>query len=80
MSALSAAAEDYLRLRRSLGHELAEAHVLPNSEALHAATEAYGPDGVYGHYLSYMLVVLPLAWLAFSSLFGKGQGQRSQAA
>jgi integrase/recombinase XerD len=28
MSALSAAAEDYLRLRRSLGHELAEAHRL----------------------------------------------------
>jgi high-affinity iron transporter len=59
-------------------HELAEAHVLPNSEALHWATEPYGPDGVYGHYLTYMLVILPLGWLAFSSLFGKGP--RSQAA
>lgn len=28
MSALSEAADDYLRLRRSLGHELAEAHRL----------------------------------------------------
>jgi len=50
-------------------HELAEANVLPNSEALHWATEPYGPDGVYGQYLTYMLVALPLAWLALSSLF-----------
>ena len=58
-------------------HELAEAHVLPNSEALHWATEPYGPDGVYGQYLTYLLVALPLGWLAFSSMFGKGP--RSQA-
>ena len=61
-------------------HELAEARVLPNSDALHWATEPYGPDGVYGHYLTYMLVALPLGWLAISSLFGRSQGQRSQAA
>jgi high-affinity iron transporter len=60
-------------------HELAEARVLPNSELLHAATEPYGPDGVYGHYLTYMLVALPLAWLAMASLFGRGH-QRSQTA
>jgi high-affinity iron transporter len=60
-------------------HELAEAHVLPNSEVLHWATEPYGPDGVYGQYLTYMLVALPLGWLAFSSLFGRSQ-QRSHAA
>jgi high-affinity iron transporter len=54
-------------------HELAEAHVLPNSEALHWATEPYGPDGVYGQYLTYLLVALPLGWLALSSLFGKNQ-------
>lgn len=59
-------------------HELAEAHVLPNSEALYWAIEPYGPDGIYGQYLTYLLVVLPLGWLAFSSLFGKGP--RSQAA
>ena len=60
-------------------HELAEAHVLPNSEALHWATEPYGPDGVYGQYLTYLLVALPLMWLALASLFGKHQGPRSQA-
>lgn len=59
-------------------HELAEANVLPNSEALHWATEPYGPDGAYGQYLTYLLVVMPLAWLAVSSLFGKAP--RSQAA
>jgi len=60
-------------------HELAEAHVLgASSEALHWATEPYGPDGVYGQYLTYLLVALPLGWLAISSLFGRGP--RSQAA
>ena len=52
-------------------HELAEAHVLPNSEALHWATEPYGPDGAYGQYVTYLLVALPLGWLAFASLFGR---------
>lgn len=52
-------------------HELAEANVLPNSELLHGATEPYGPDGIYGHYLTYLLVALPLAWLAVSSLFNR---------
>ena len=61
-------------------HELAEANVLPNSEALHWATEPYGPDGTYGQYLTYLLVALPLGWLALSSIFGKHQGPRSQAA
>jgi high-affinity iron transporter len=61
-------------------HELAEARVLPNSDVLHNATEAYGPDGIYGHYLTYMLVALPLGWLAISSLFGRSHGRRSQAA
>jgi high-affinity iron transporter len=52
-------------------HELAEANVLPNSQLLHGATEPYGPDGVYGHYLTYLLVALPLAWLAVSSVFNR---------
>ena len=59
--------------------DVALLHVLPNSEALHWATEPYGPDGMYGHYLTYLLVALPLGWLALSSIFGKHQGPRSQA-
>jgi high-affinity iron transporter len=51
-------------------HELTEANLFPYSEPLHWATEPYGPDGIYGQYLSYLLVLMPVAWLAFSSVFG----------
>jgi high-affinity iron transporter len=49
-------------------HELTEANLFPGSEPLHWATEPYGPDGRYGQYLTYLLVMLPLGWLAFSSM------------
>jgi hypothetical protein len=42
-------------------HESSEARLLPWSEILHTATEPYGPDGQYGHYVSYLLVALPIA-------------------
>ena len=63
-------------------HELTEANVLALDQWWHDATEPYGPDGIYGQYLSYLLVVLPVAWLGISSLLSKGpaQQQRSQAA
>lgn len=51
-------------------HELTEANVFPYSEPLHIATEPYGPDGLYGRYLTYLLVLLPMGWLAFASMFG----------
>jgi len=58
-------------------HELMEANIgIPNSEALHWATEPYGPDGRYGQYLTYLLVLLPLGWLLLSNVFHR----RSQVA
>ena len=51
-------------------HELTEANIFPYSEPLHIATEPYGPDGLYGRYLTYLLVLLPMGWLAFASMFG----------
>ena len=51
-------------------HELTEANILPYSEPLHVATEPYGPDGQYGRYLSYMLVIVPVGWLLFAGVFG----------
>jgi high-affinity iron transporter len=54
-------------------HELTEANLFPGSEALHWATEPYGPDGVYGQYLTYMLVALPLGWLLFAMVTGAGR-------
>ncbi len=47
-------------------HELAEGGFFPNSTVIHDATEAYGPDGIYGKWLSFGLVAIPLAWLLFS--------------
>ena len=49
-------------------HELTEANIFPYSEPLHWATEPYGPDGRYGKWLSFLLVMLPLGWLLVSSL------------
>jgi high-affinity iron transporter len=62
-------------------HELTEANIgIPNSEALHWATEPYGPDGIYGQYLTYLLVILPLGWLVASNLFGRRQSLPAQQA
>jgi len=67
-------------------HELTEANLFPGSEKLHWATEPYGPDGIYGQYLTYLLVVLPVGWLALSTILGSTRTpssnapQRSQAA
>jgi high-affinity iron transporter len=52
-------------------HELTEANLFPYSEPLHWATEPYGPDGRYGQYLSYLLVLLPMGWLVAAGLFGQ---------
>lgn len=56
-------------------HELSEANLFPGSEAIHWATEPYGPDGRYGQWLTYALVLLPMAWLALAAL----RGPREQA-
>jgi high-affinity iron transporter len=60
-------------------HELTEANLFPGSEALHWATEPYGPDGVYGQYLTYMLVAVPLGWLLFAMLTGGNRPQTRSA-
>jgi high-affinity iron transporter len=57
-------------------HELTEANLFAGSEALHWATEPYGPDGRYGRMLTYLLVALPVGWLAFAAAFG---GKRPSA-
>jgi high-affinity iron transporter len=60
-------------------HELTEANVFPYSETLHWATEPYGPDGRYGQYLTYLLVMLPLGWLVISSLMPRRVRQEPSA-
>ena len=61
-------------------HELTEANIFPNSQPWHDATEPFGPDGIYGQYLTYLLVLLPLTWLAVSSFLHRGGSHRSQTA
>ena len=62
-------------------HELTEANVFAIDQWWHDVTEPYGPEGVYGQYLTYLLVALPIAWLAISSLARRDtHPQRSQTA
>ena len=44
-------------------HEMSEQNFLPYSLPIHEATEAWGPDSLFGHVLTYLLVIAPLAWL-----------------
>jgi len=52
-------------------HEMSEQGYLPYSNFIHVHTEAWGPDSVFGHVLSYLLVILPLAWLALKATFSR---------
>ena len=51
-------------------HEFSEANVLPglDNEYWHEITEPLGPDGSYGIWLSYSLLIIPLAMLVWSQL------------
>ncbi len=44
-------------------HEFSEAGLLPNSEMLHAATEKFSPDGLYGKWFSPIMVSVCALWL-----------------
>lgn len=57
-------------------HEFAEAGVLPNSEALHTATEKFSPDGVYGQWFSVVMVGVCAAWLVGAWLFDRTRAVR----
>jgi high-affinity iron transporter len=49
-------------------HEFSEAELLPNSEAIHTATEPYSPVGIYGKWFSVAMVGVCAAWLAGATL------------
>ena len=44
-------------------HEFSEAGLLPNSEVLHAATEKFSPDGIYGKWFSVVMIGVCALWL-----------------
>ena len=49
-------------------HEMSEQNFLPFSGIIHERTESWGPDSAFGHVLTYLLVILPAAWLALKAL------------
>jgi len=61
-------------------HELAEANVFPNSVALHDATEPYGPDGLYGQWLTFGLVAVPLGFLVLTWFTERFRGRQTPLA
>ena len=58
-------------------HELSEAEVLPNSAAIHTATEPFSPVGIYGKWFSVLMVGFCAAWLLAISM--KDRFQRAHA-
>src|SRR5216683_7593622 len=52
-------------------HEFSEAGLLPNSEVLHAATEKFSPDGVYGKWFSLVMIAFCALWLLGGWLFDR---------
>ncbi|MCC7326712.1 MAG: FTR1 family protein [Burkholderiales bacterium] len=49
-------------------HEFTEAGAVPGIDNAywHIATEPYGPEGSYGEWLTYLMVLVPAAWLALA--------------
>ncbi len=59
-------------------HEMSEQNYLPFSVPIHEATESWGPDSAFGHMLTYMLVLLPAAWLVFAGLLSPRRPRMEQ--
>jgi high-affinity iron transporter len=49
-------------------HEFSEAGVIPGIDNAywHVMTEPYGPEGQYGEWLTYFMVLIPAGWLALA--------------
>lgn len=52
-------------------HEFSEAGLLPNSEALHTATEKFSPDGLYGQWFPLVMVGVCAVWLAGAAVIDR---------
>jgi high-affinity iron transporter len=55
-------------------HEFTEIGAVPGIDNAfwHALAEPYGPDGVYGEWLTYLMVLVPAGWLAVASWRDRG--------
>ena len=59
-------------------HEFAEAGLLPNSEFLHAATEKFSPDGLYGKWFSPIMIGICALWLLGAWLVDRAKDKNPQ--
>ena len=57
-------------------HEFSEAEILPNSEAIHLATEPYSADGRYSMWIMFGMVAVCAAWLAGVTALDRARNQR----
>jgi high-affinity iron transporter len=60
-------------------HEFTEVGWLPNSEALHVATEKFSPDGRYGKWFSPIMVGICGLWLLGAWLVDRYKSERRSA-
>ncbi|MGZ5440947.1 MAG: FTR1 family iron permease [Thermoanaerobaculia bacterium] len=54
-------------------HEFSEAEILPNSEAIHLATEPYSADGRYSMHIMFGMVAVCALWLATMTLIDRAR-------
>ena len=52
-------------------HEFSEAGLFPNSEAIHAATEKFSADGLYGQWFSVVMIAACALWLVVAWLIDR---------
>ena len=57
-------------------HEFSEAEILPNSEAIHIATEPYSADGRYNMHIMFGMVAICAVWLAAMTLIDRARASR----
>ncbi|HKR66313.1 MAG TPA: FTR1 family protein [Thermoanaerobaculia bacterium] len=57
-------------------HEFSEAEILPNSEAIHTATEPYSSDGRYSLWIMFGMVAICALWLATVTLVDRARAHR----
>jgi high-affinity iron transporter len=60
-------------------HEFSEAELLPNSEAIHLATEPYSADGRYSMWIMFGMVAVCAVWLAAVTAMDRMRSSRGLA-
>ena len=60
-------------------HEFSEAEILPNSHAIHMATEPYSADGRYSMHIMFGMVAICAVWLAAMTIRDRAK-ERAQLA